>query len=70
MTDTLRTRIAKAISDELFVRDAYTEYGTDGEPGQWERVDGHINLTALTDAVIRELQLTEDGGVIVGCIHD
>ena len=22
------------------------------------------------DAVIRELQLTEDGGVIVGCIHD
>ena len=24
----------------------------------------------LADAVIRELQLTEDVGVIVGCLHD
>jgi hypothetical protein len=25
---------------------------------------------ALADAVIEALKLTEDGGVIVGCIHD
>lgn len=54
MTD-LRERIAAVLVDELFKRDAYTEYGTDDEPGQWERVDGHINITALADAVIREL---------------
>lgn len=55
MADTLRTRIAAVLADELFRRDAYTEYGTDDEPGQWERVDGHINITALADAVKRAL---------------
>lgn len=54
-SDDLRTRIAAVLDDEMFNRGAYTEYGTDGEPGQWYRVDGHINLTDLADAVIREL---------------
>jgi hypothetical protein len=29
-----------------------------------------ICLGDIADALIRELNLTEDGGVIVGCIHD
>lgn len=51
----LRTRIAAAIDRK------YTEEAI-----------GHTYEVCLhaADAVIRELQLTEDGGVIVGCIHD
>lgn len=57
MTDTLRTRIAAAVAREL-VQQAQAA-------GEYQTRDCYM----VADAVIRELQLTEDGGVIVGCIH-
>ena len=33
-------------------------------------VDGLWEPLNVADAVIRELKLTEDAGVIVGCVHD
>lgn len=54
----LRTRIAAVLAEEDGMN--WDEWS---KPSQ----DGYL---LRADAVIRELQLTEDGGVIVGCIHD
>lgn len=54
MTD-LRTRIAKIIGREIHADDP-------NEPCQW--------CFQFADAFIKDLSLTEDGGVIVGCNHD
>lgn len=62
MTDTLRTRIAAVLAQ--YCSFTYQEQGeTWGDMGE-------VSLSGLADAVIRELSLTEDGGVIVGCAHE
>lgn len=55
MSDGLRTRIATTML-RIFDEDRTLTV----DMGAW----------IVADAVIRELQLTQDGGVIVGCIHD
>lgn len=61
----LRTRIAAVLSDALVADNSIltVQYGS----GSTSNIV--VNCNALADAVIRELQLTVDGGVIVGCIH-
>lgn len=65
MTDTLRTRIAAVLwtelqrqsqekpEDALYVADADARY----ESGEVGLIDGHVNVSELADAVIRELRL-------------
>lgn len=71
MTDTLRTRIA-AVLDKALPESA-SDVGFYQRLGVTPLVDIEaydLNLELLADAVIRELNLTEDGGVIVGCAHE
>ena len=56
----LRTRIAAVCSEEIR-RQQY-----DKDP---QKVWPLLNSLALSDAIIKHLQLTEDSGVIVGCTH-
>jgi hypothetical protein len=51
----LRTRIVAALER------------ADKEPQSFD--EGPVGYEYLADAVIRELNLTEDDGVIVGCCH-
>ena len=70
MTDNLRDRIAQAIYDSS---DEYTRKlmvrpdcpGASDVEGEWKPV-----CYRWADAVIRDFHLTEDSGVIVGCLHD
>ena len=72
MTDSLRDRIAAALGVALKTQ-------ADENNGCYESWDSttladveidDLDLTKLADAVIAELKITVDGGVIVGCIHD
>lgn len=74
----LRTRIAAAIYNELREQsDRDTAFPVMVGPAVGSPnfngvalIDGEVDLDAAADAIIRELKLTEDAGVIVGCSHD
>ena len=72
MPDDLRTRIAAVHQSHRWgVFRCNDGYARTCCRCQWRELpDGPTHAEHLADAVIRELQLTEDGGVIVGCIHD
>lgn len=68
--DDLRTKIAAATVGHADYVSGLTRYCT---CGQWsgDSTGTRIDFSRhLADAVIRELNLTEDGGVIVGCAHE
>ena len=66
MTDQLRDRIAAILSDTLVADDSIVKLKY-GDHGTSQIV---VNCNPLADAVIRDFHLTEDSGVIVGCLHD
>ena len=59
MSDSLRDRIAAVLLPDLEYASAYNPVE---DPQMWAQ--------RLADAVIAELKITVDGGVIVGRIHD
>lgn len=67
MSDSLRDRIAAAIREHPQGQ----EWGIpDEECTNCPPLRGTDWAAHVADAVIAALQLTEDSGVIVGCIHD
>ena len=62
--DDLSTRIAAVLYSRAMSRLAWHR--------SWDDLQPEVQQMWLedADAVIRELKLSEDGGVIVGCIHE
>ena len=63
MSETNRIQVNRSVDGSLRDRIAAALSTVDN----W---GGHADKRILADAVIAELRLTLDGGVIVGCVHD